>query len=146
VVTIEDLKGYMLYEIYQDYWWHIWILIRVYNASKHPKYMNGEWTEEQVFRSFLDSFDSPDDKDGKVMHAESIRSLCMILYLLYKSSLRSMCVSAMFILENMKLVRRLICPAGLIILFCYICRWQEKSLWTTIVVSVPQLTMMPTSI
>jgi Ca2+-binding EF-hand superfamily protein len=51
VVTIEDLKG-------------------VYNASKHPKYMNGEWTEEQVFRSFLDSFDSPDDKDGKVTREE----------------------------------------------------------------------------
>lgn len=47
VVTIEDLRG-------------------VYNAKKHPKYLNGEWTEDQVFRKFLDSFDSPDDKDGQV--------------------------------------------------------------------------------
>ncbi|MEQ2203964.1 hypothetical protein XENOCAPTIV_005821 [Xenoophorus captivus] len=47
VVTIEDLRG-------------------VYNAKYHPKYQNGEWTEEQVFRTFLDSFDSPYDKDGKV--------------------------------------------------------------------------------
>lgn len=47
VITIEDLRG-------------------VYNAKHHPKYQNGEWTEEQVFRTFLDSFDSPDDKDGKV--------------------------------------------------------------------------------
>ena len=65
------------------------MLCSVYNASKHPKYMNGEWTEEQVFRTFLDSFDSPDDKDGKVMHAESVTStvnaisgFCVILYLL----------------------------------------------------------------
>lgn len=47
VITIEDLRG-------------------AYNAKKHPKYLNGEWTEEQVFRKFLDSFDSPDDKDGQV--------------------------------------------------------------------------------
>lgn len=47
VITVEDLRG-------------------VYNAKYHPKYQNGEWTEEQVFRTFLDSFDSPYDKDGKV--------------------------------------------------------------------------------
>lgn len=39
---------------------------RVYCARHHPKYMNGEWTEEQVFLSFLKSFDSPNDPDGKV--------------------------------------------------------------------------------
>ncbi len=47
VITIEDLRG-------------------VYNVKHHPKYRNGEWTEDQIFRKFLDSFDSPDDKDGKV--------------------------------------------------------------------------------
>lgn len=47
VITIEDLRG-------------------VYNAKSHPKYQNGEWTEEQVFRKFLDNFDSPYDKDGQV--------------------------------------------------------------------------------
>lgn len=47
VITVEDLRG-------------------VYNAKYHPKYQNGEWTEDQVFRKFLDSFDSPYDKDGKV--------------------------------------------------------------------------------
>lgn len=46
IITVEDLKG-------------------VYNVRKHKKYMNGEWTEEQVLRQFLDSFDSQ-DKDGKV--------------------------------------------------------------------------------
>ena len=49
VITVEDLKG-------------------VYNPKHHPKYQNGEWTEDQVFRTFLDSFDSPYDKDGKVTH------------------------------------------------------------------------------
>lgn len=38
----------------------------VYNARHHKKYVNGEWTEEQVFASFLSSFDSPNDPDGKV--------------------------------------------------------------------------------
>ena len=47
IVTVEDLKG-------------------VYNVKKHPKYLNGEWTEEQVLKTFLDSFDTPNDKDGKV--------------------------------------------------------------------------------
>ncbi|XP_040276909.1 calcyphosin-like protein isoform X2 [Bufo bufo] len=51
VVTIEDLRG-------------------VYNAKYHPKYQNGEWTEDQVFRSFLDNFDSPYDKDGQVTKTE----------------------------------------------------------------------------
>ncbi|XP_013877959.1 calcyphosine-like b [Austrofundulus limnaeus] len=53
VITIEDLQG-------------------VYNAKYHPKYQNGEWTEDQVFRTFLDSFDSPYDKDGKVTKEEFI--------------------------------------------------------------------------
>ncbi|BFZ16639.1 hypothetical protein BsWGS_19677 [Bradybaena similaris] len=46
IITIDDLKG-------------------VYSADKHPKYLSGEWTKDQVFRQFLDSFDSH-DKDGKV--------------------------------------------------------------------------------
>ncbi|XP_051845765.1 calcyphosin-like protein isoform X1 [Antechinus flavipes] len=45
IITIEDLRG-------------------LYNVKHHPKYQNGEWTEEQVFRKFLDNFDSPYDKDG----------------------------------------------------------------------------------
>ncbi|XP_059500956.1 calcyphosine-like b isoform X3 [Stegostoma tigrinum] len=53
VITIEDLRG-------------------VYNAKHHPKYQNGEWTEEQVFKIFLDNFDSPDDKDGIVTMEEFI--------------------------------------------------------------------------
>ncbi|XP_077354634.1 calcyphosine-like b isoform X1 [Festucalex cinctus] len=50
VVTVEDLRG-------------------VYSAKSHPKYQNGEWSEEQVFRTFLDNFDSPYDKDGKLLAA-----------------------------------------------------------------------------
>ncbi|XP_056127666.1 calcyphosine-like a [Rhinichthys klamathensis goyatoka] len=53
VVTVEDLQG-------------------VYNSKHHPKHKSGEWTEEQVFRSFLDSFDSPYDKDGKVTLEEFV--------------------------------------------------------------------------
>ncbi|XP_072518456.1 calcyphosine-like b [Salminus brasiliensis] len=53
VITIEDLRG-------------------VYNVKNHPKYQNGEWTEDQIFRKFLDSFDCPDDKDGKVTKEEFV--------------------------------------------------------------------------
>ncbi|KAM8827995.1 calcyphosine-like b isoform 1-T2 [Spinachia spinachia] len=57
VITIEDLRG-------------------VYNAQYHPKYRNGEWSEDQVFRTFLDSFDSPYDKDGKVTKEEFVNYYC----------------------------------------------------------------------
>ena len=53
VITVEDLKG-------------------VYNVKKHPKYLNGEWTEDQCLRVFLDSFDSH-DKDGKVRSMKIIK-------------------------------------------------------------------------
>ena len=42
----------------------------MYDCRQHPKYKNGEWTEDQVFRTFLDSFDSPDNPDGKVTFEE----------------------------------------------------------------------------
>ncbi|CAN8219839.1 unnamed protein product [Coccothraustes coccothraustes] len=51
VITTEDLRG-------------------MYNAKYHPKYLNGDWTEDQVFTAFLDNFDSPHDKDGKVTTEE----------------------------------------------------------------------------
>ncbi|CAI9728711.1 isoform X1 [Octopus vulgaris] len=50
IITIEDLKG-------------------VYNVKKHPKYLNGEYTEDQCLQLFLDSFDS-DNKDGQVTKEE----------------------------------------------------------------------------
>ncbi|KAL4237038.1 hypothetical protein ACF0H5_005422 [Mactra antiquata] len=51
VITVEDLKG-------------------VYSAKTHKKYLNGEWTEEQCLREFLDSFDTPNEKDGKIERNE----------------------------------------------------------------------------
>ncbi|KAM4753964.1 calcyphosin-like protein [Cyanocitta cristata] len=51
VITIEDLR-------------------EVYNVKYHPKYQNGDWTEDQVFRAFLDNFDSPYEKDGRVTTQE----------------------------------------------------------------------------
>lgn len=47
VATIDDLRG-------------------SYNPNSHRKFQNGDWNEEQTFKNFLDNFDSPDDKDGKV--------------------------------------------------------------------------------
>ena len=47
--------------------YHLLLFSRIYNARKHPKYLNGEWEEKQVFEEFLKSFE-PDnkEKDGKV--------------------------------------------------------------------------------
>ncbi|KAJ8273960.1 hypothetical protein COCON_G00085850 [Conger conger] len=47
VVTVQDLQG-------------------VYDATQHPNFRSGLWSQEEVFHTFLDSFDSPHDKDGKV--------------------------------------------------------------------------------
>ena len=53
----------------------IFFISRVYDVTKHPKYKSGEWTEDQVFRKFLDCFDSPDDKDGTVSF---YRTICFV--------------------------------------------------------------------
>lgn len=44
--------------------------VYAHNARKHPKYLSGEWTEEEVLRSFLDSMDTPGCPDGKVTKEE----------------------------------------------------------------------------
>lgn len=53
VVTVEDLKG-------------------VYSGTKHKKFLSGEWTEDECLKEFLDSFDSPGDKDGQITEEEFI--------------------------------------------------------------------------
>lgn len=50
-ITVEDLYG-------------------VYDASHHPKYVSGEWTEDQVFLKFLENFDTPGEPDGIVTYDE----------------------------------------------------------------------------
>ncbi|XP_052105627.1 calcyphosin-like protein isoform X3 [Mytilus californianus] len=50
VITLEDLKG-------------------VYSVKHHPKYLNGEMTEDQILRTFLDVFDQG-VKDGTVTKEE----------------------------------------------------------------------------
>ncbi|CAK8696234.1 unnamed protein product [Clavelina lepadiformis] len=51
VITTDDLRG-------------------VYNVKQHPKYLNGEWSEDQIFRKFLENFETPDDPDGVVTYDE----------------------------------------------------------------------------
>lgn len=53
VVTVEDLEG-------------------VYNVKNHKKYLSGEWTDKECLREFLDSFDTPSDKDGQITEDEFI--------------------------------------------------------------------------
>ena len=35
-------------------------------AKEHPKYLDESWTLDTVLTSFLDAFDTPNKKDGKV--------------------------------------------------------------------------------
>jgi hypothetical protein len=35
-------------------------------VRRHPKYLNGEWTEDQILRKFLDAFDTKGSEDGVV--------------------------------------------------------------------------------
>ena len=42
------------------------IFCRVYNVKAHPKYQNGEMTEDQIFTKFLNTFEVGGDVDGKV--------------------------------------------------------------------------------
>ena len=41
-------------------------IMQAYNADQHPDVLSGKKTKHQVLREFLDTFDSPDEKDGKV--------------------------------------------------------------------------------
>jgi hypothetical protein len=40
--------------------------------KKYPKFVSGEWTEEQVLQHFLNSIDTPCNPDGKVTREEFI--------------------------------------------------------------------------
>ena len=40
------------------------------HAERHPKFVSGEWTLETVLKSFLDTFDNPNDRDGRVTREE----------------------------------------------------------------------------
>ncbi len=54
-ITIDDLKG-------------------VYDVKRHPKYLNGEWSEDQILRKFLETFDTKGNEDGVVStHSISLR-------------------------------------------------------------------------
>ena len=49
VITLEDLKG-------------------KYNVKNHPKFINGELTEEQILAKFLNNFESNGVQDAQVIH------------------------------------------------------------------------------
>lgn len=40
------------------------------NVRCHPKYLSGEWDENEILRSFLDTFDDQNDPDGVVTREE----------------------------------------------------------------------------
>ncbi|KAI3386993.1 hypothetical protein SNEBB_004800 [Seison nebaliae] len=50
-ITVEDLRG-------------------VYDPRKHPKYQNGEWTEDQCLKQFLKCFEASSSKDEVITRDE----------------------------------------------------------------------------
>ncbi|CAJ0585651.1 unnamed protein product, partial [Mesorhabditis spiculigera] len=45
-------------------------MVGVFNAKKHPKYLSGDKTEEQIFKMYLSNFEIGGHKDGKVTREE----------------------------------------------------------------------------
>ena len=43
-----------------------WKNLGIYNVKQHPKFQNGEMTEDQILRGFLNTFDSKGSEDGVV--------------------------------------------------------------------------------
>lgn len=41
-------------------------LVGVFNVKKHPKYLNGDWSEKQIIQSFLETFQIGDHRDATV--------------------------------------------------------------------------------
>lgn len=68
---------------------------KLYDASQHPKFQSGEWTADQCFRHFLDSFDTPGDPDGVVYNLSDVKNLPINqnVYLGFKSSKKLKLVS-----------------------------------------------------
>ncbi|CAF3899189.1 unnamed protein product [Rotaria sp. Silwood2] len=55
-ITVDDLRG-------------------LYIVKNHPKYMNGEWSEDQVLRHFLDCFDYGNHKDGVCVRRQELSNI-----------------------------------------------------------------------
>ncbi|XP_067135337.1 calcyphosin-like protein [Centruroides vittatus] len=51
IITIQDLKN-------------------TYDVTRHPKFINTEMSEDEIFEMFLQTFDAPSDPDGKVTKEE----------------------------------------------------------------------------
>ncbi|CAM0512844.1 unnamed protein product, partial [Fasciola hepatica] len=48
----------------------------VYNCKHHPKFINGEKTEDELFYEFLKTFQPENDYDDKVTREEFISYYC----------------------------------------------------------------------
>ncbi|KAF8570413.1 hypothetical protein P879_06824 [Paragonimus westermani] len=62
VIKLNKLKGFVFKQV-DD-------LRGVYNCKKHPKYLNGEKTEDEIFIEFLRTFQPEDSADDTVLKDE----------------------------------------------------------------------------
>lgn len=67
-LTKHDIKAMLCGNMFFSF--RFVLVVYATNARSHPKYQSGEWTEDEVLRSFLDSIDTPGNPDGKVTRDE----------------------------------------------------------------------------
>ena len=46
----------------------------VYNVKRHPQFLNGQLSEEEILQKFLNNFEATGVQDGKVRRASFLKS------------------------------------------------------------------------
>ena len=76
----------------------------VYVVKSHPKYMNGEWNEEQILRHFLDCFDYGIHKDG-VVSTFHIHRFYAIFIITSRSTVKNLLITIQVLVRRLTTMR-----------------------------------------
>ena len=69
-INADDLKVYLfIASVFGTTFINIFVVVSlqgVYNVKKHPQYLNGQLTEEEILKKFLNNFELYGNQDGTV--------------------------------------------------------------------------------